>query len=89
VPCPKQNVVGAKWVFCNKQDEHRVVTRNKAQLVAKGYARVTGFDFEETFAPVARLESIHILLVSHPDFGAPRPGREHNHQVCWDQVSHV
>jgi hypothetical protein len=38
------------------------VTRNKARLVAKGYAQVTGLDFEETFAPVARLESIRILL---------------------------
>jgi hypothetical protein len=62
VPRPKQNVVGTKWVFCNKQDEHSVVTRNKARLVAKGYVQVTGLDFEETFAPVARLESIHILL---------------------------
>jgi hypothetical protein len=32
---------------------------------------------------------IFIWWVSHPDFGAPRPGREHNHQVCWDQVSHI
>jgi hypothetical protein len=39
-----------------------VVTRNKARLVAKGYAQVVGLDFEETFAPVARLESIRILL---------------------------
>jgi hypothetical protein len=62
VPCPRQNVVGTKWVFHNKQDEHGVVTRNKARLVAKGYARVAGLDFEETFAPVARLESIRILL---------------------------
>jgi hypothetical protein len=62
VPHPKQNVVGTKWVFRNKQDEHGVVTRNKAWLVAKGYAQVTGLDFEETFAPVARLESIRILL---------------------------
>jgi hypothetical protein len=46
----------------NKQDEHGVVTRNKARLVAKGYAQVAGLDFEETFAPVARLESIRILL---------------------------
>jgi hypothetical protein len=61
VPRPKQNVVGTKWVFRNKQDEHRV-TRNKARLVAKGYAQVAGLDFEETFAPVARLESIRILL---------------------------
>jgi hypothetical protein len=62
VPRPKQNVVGTKWVFCNKQDEHGVVTRNKARLVAKGYAQVAGLDFEETFAPMARLESIRILL---------------------------
>jgi hypothetical protein len=62
VPHPKQNVVGTKWVFRNKQDEHSVVTRNKARLVAKGYAQVVGLDFEETFAPVARLESIRILL---------------------------
>jgi hypothetical protein len=62
VPRPKQNVVGTKWVFHNKQDEHGVVTRNKSRLVAKGYAQVAGLDFEETFAPVARLESIRILL---------------------------
>jgi hypothetical protein len=62
VPRPKQNVVGTKWVFRNKQDEHGVVTRNKARLVAKGYAQVAGLDFEEAFAPVARLESIRILL---------------------------
>jgi hypothetical protein len=70
VPCPKQNVVGTKWVFCNKQDEHGVVTRNKARLVAKGYAQVVGLDFEETFAPVARLESIRILLayIAHHSF---------------------
>jgi hypothetical protein len=49
VPHPKQNVVGTKWVFRNKQDEHKVVTRNKALLVAKGYAQVAGLDFEETF----------------------------------------
>jgi hypothetical protein len=57
-------------VFCNKQDEHDVVTRNKAQLVAKGYVQVVGLDFEETFAPIARLESIRILLayVAHHSF---------------------
>jgi hypothetical protein len=62
VPRPKQNVVGTKWVLRNKQDKHRVVTRNKARLMAKGYAQVAGLDFDETFAPVARLESIRILL---------------------------
>jgi hypothetical protein len=48
VPRPKQNVGGTKWVFRNKQDEHGVVTRNKARLMAKGYAQVAGLDFEET-----------------------------------------
>jgi hypothetical protein len=62
VPHPNQNVVGTKWVFRNKQDEHGVVTRNKARLVAKGYSQVEGLDFDETYAPVARLESIRILL---------------------------
>jgi hypothetical protein len=70
VPCPKQNIVGTKWVFCNKQDEYGVVTRNKARLVAKGYAQVIGLYFEENFAPLARLESIRILLayVAHHSF---------------------
>jgi hypothetical protein len=70
VPHPKQNVVGTKWVFCNKKDEYGVVTRNKERLVAKGYAQVAGLDFEETFAPVARLESIRILLayIAHHSF---------------------
>jgi hypothetical protein len=62
VPRPNQNVVGTKWVFHNKQDEHGVVTRNKARLMAKGYSQVEGLDFGETYAPVARLESIRILL---------------------------
>jgi hypothetical protein len=67
---PNQNVVGTKWLFRNKQDGFRVVTRNNARLVAKGYSQVKGLDFEETFAPVARLESIQILVTyaTHHDF---------------------
>jgi hypothetical protein len=70
VMCPKQNVVETKWLFCNKQDEYGVLTRNKARLVANGYAQVACLDFEETFAPVTKLESIRILLayVSHLSF---------------------
>jgi hypothetical protein len=62
VPRPNQNVVGTKWVFRNKQDEHGVVTRNKDRLVAKGYSQIEGLDFGETYAPIARLESIRTLL---------------------------
>jgi hypothetical protein len=58
----KQNIVCTKWVFHNKQDKHVVVIRNKARLIAKGYSQVEGLDFDEIFALVARLESIHILL---------------------------
>jgi hypothetical protein len=67
---PKQNVIGTKWVFRNKQDEHGVVTRNKARLVAQGLTQIEGLDFGETYAPVARLESIRILLAyaAHHDF---------------------
>ncbi|KAK1627194.1 hypothetical protein QYE76_001509 [Lolium multiflorum] len=57
-----RNVIGTKWVFKNKQDEHGIVVRNKARLVAQGYSQVEGVDYGETFAPVARLESIRILL---------------------------
>ncbi|XP_031121052.1 uncharacterized protein LOC116024300 [Ipomoea triloba] len=63
VPRPKShNVVGTKWVFRNKANEDGVIVRNKARLVAKGYSQEEGIDFDETFAPVARLEAIRIFL---------------------------
>jgi hypothetical protein len=46
----------------NKSDEHGTVIRNKARLVAQGYTQIEGVDFDETFTPIARLESIIILL---------------------------
>jgi hypothetical protein len=66
----QRNVLVTKWLFHNKQDEHGVITRNRARLVAKGYSQVECLDFDETFAPVARLESIRILLAyaTHHDF---------------------
>ncbi|KAJ9544428.1 hypothetical protein OSB04_024135 [Centaurea solstitialis] len=54
--------IGTKWVFRNKKDENGVVIRNKAWLVAQGYCQEEGIDYEETFAPVARLEAIRIFL---------------------------
>ncbi|KAK1611079.1 hypothetical protein QYE76_034752 [Lolium multiflorum] len=56
------NVIGTKWVFQNKQDENGIVIRNKARLVAQGFAQIEGMDFVDTFASVARLEAIHLFL---------------------------
>ncbi|GKC06787.1 zinc finger, CCHC-type containing protein [Tanacetum coccineum] len=55
-------IIGTKWVFKNKLDENSVVSQNKAWLVAQGYNQQEGIDYDETYAPVARLESIRILL---------------------------
>jgi len=63
VPRPEgMNVIGTKWIYKNKSDENGTVTRNKARLVAQGYTQVEDLDFDETFALIARLESIRILL---------------------------
>ncbi|GJR42713.1 retrovirus-related pol polyprotein from transposon TNT 1-94 [Tanacetum coccineum] len=63
VPQPKNmTIIGTKWVYRNKLDENDVVSRNKARLVAQGYNQQEGIDYDETYAPVARLESIRILL---------------------------
>jgi len=55
-------VIKKKWVFQNKKDDQGKVVRNKTRLMAKGFSQVEGLDFGETFAPVARLEAICILL---------------------------
>ena len=56
------NVIGIKWIYRNKQDQDRMVVRNKARLVTQGNTQVEGLDFGETYALVARLEVIRILL---------------------------
>jgi hypothetical protein len=56
------NVIGTKWVFKNKQGDDGEVVRNKARLIAQGYSQVEDLDFRKTFAPVAHLEAIRILL---------------------------
>nr|GEX26161.1 putative reverse transcriptase domain-containing protein [Tanacetum cinerariifolium] len=52
----------SKWVFSNKKDEHGIVTKNKARLVAQGYSHEEGIAYDETFTPVARIEAIKIFL---------------------------
>ncbi|GJS25537.1 retrovirus-related pol polyprotein from transposon TNT 1-94 [Tanacetum coccineum] len=59
VDCPKGvRPIGTKWVLKNKKDEMGIVIRNKARLVAQGYTQEKGIDYEEVFAPVARIEAI-------------------------------
>ena len=63
VPKPQdKNIIGTKWVFRNKLNEQGEVVRNKARLVAHGYSQQEGIDYTGTFAPVARLEAIRLLL---------------------------
>ena len=56
------HMIGTKWIFKNKTDEDGEAVRNKSRLVVQGYTQVEGTDFDESFALVARLESIRILL---------------------------
>jgi hypothetical protein len=61
-PPPRCKMIGTKWVWKNKEGEKGEVVRNKLRLVAHGFSQKEGIDYEKTFAPVARLEAIMILL---------------------------
>ena len=54
--------IGTKWVFRNKLDENGNISRNKARLIAQGYSQEKRINYDETYAPVARLEAIGVLL---------------------------
>nr|GFB26440.1 Gag-Pol polyprotein [Tanacetum cinerariifolium] len=64
------NVINLKWLWKNKRDEENTVIRNKSHLVAKGYAQKEGVNFEESFAPVARLEAVRLFIAyaAHKSF---------------------
>ncbi|GJU60964.1 putative ribonuclease H-like domain-containing protein [Tanacetum coccineum] len=63
VECPVgRNIIKVKWIWKNKTDAENTVIRNKSRLVAKGYGQEEGIDFEESFAPVARLEAVRIFV---------------------------
>ncbi|GJS93172.1 putative ribonuclease H-like domain-containing protein [Tanacetum coccineum] len=57
-----KRAIGTKWVFRNKKDERGIVIRNKVRLVAQGHRQEEGIDYEEVFAPVARIEAIRLFL---------------------------
>ncbi|GJU30566.1 ribonuclease H-like domain-containing protein [Tanacetum coccineum] len=58
----EKKAIRTKWVYKNKKDERGVVVRNKARLVVQGYRQEEGMDYDEVFAPVARIEAIRIFL---------------------------
>nr|GFC86903.1 copia protein [Tanacetum cinerariifolium] len=71
VPRPEgKSVIKTKWIFKNKKDESSLVIRNKARLVAVGYSQQEGIEYDETFAPVTRIEVIRLFLAyaAHKDF---------------------
>nr|GEW37392.1 retrovirus-related Pol polyprotein from transposon TNT 1-94 [Tanacetum cinerariifolium] len=65
-----KNVINMKWIWKNKLYEENTIIHNKARLVTKGYSQAKGIDFEESFAPVARLEAVRIFIVyvAHKSF---------------------
>ncbi|GKE92689.1 putative ribonuclease H-like domain-containing protein, partial [Tanacetum coccineum] len=57
-----KRAIGTKWIYKNKKDERGIVVRNKSRLVAQGYTQEEGIDYDEVFAPVARIEAIRLFL---------------------------
>nr|GFC55803.1 retrovirus-related Pol polyprotein from transposon TNT 1-94 [Tanacetum cinerariifolium] len=63
VPAPDNiSPLTLKWLFKSKHDEEQTAIRNKSRLVVRGYRQEEGIDFKESFAPIARMEAIRILL---------------------------
>jgi Reverse transcriptase (RNA-dependent DNA polymerase) len=56
------NIIGSKWVFKAKKDTARNIARYKAHLVAQGFSQIGGVDYDDTFAPVAKLASLHSII---------------------------
>ncbi|GKD19183.1 putative ribonuclease H-like domain-containing protein, partial [Tanacetum coccineum] len=65
-----KRAIGTKWVYRNKKDERGIMIKNKTRLVAQGYTQEEGIDYDEIFAPVARIEAISLFLAyaSFKDF---------------------
>ncbi|GKE88152.1 copia protein [Tanacetum coccineum] len=63
IPLPAgKTAIGTKWILKNKRDARGIVVRNKARLVAQGHRQGEGIDYDEVFAPVARIEAIRLFL---------------------------
>jgi hypothetical protein len=83
--------IGLKWIFKMKRDEKGEIIKHKARLVARGYVQKQGIDYDEVFTPVARMESIKMLLamtaqekwlVHHMDVKSAFLNGNLNEEVC-------
>ncbi|GJX13897.1 putative ribonuclease H-like domain-containing protein [Tanacetum coccineum] len=88
-----KRAIGTKWVFRNKKDERGIVIKNKARLVAQGYTQEEGIDYDEVFAPVARIKAIRLFLayasfkdfmVYQMDVNSAFLYGKIKEEVCWD-----
>ncbi|GJS14368.1 putative ribonuclease H-like domain-containing protein [Tanacetum coccineum] len=77
-----KRAIGTKWVYRNKKDERGIVIRNKARLVAQGYTQEEGIDYDEVFAPVARIEAIRL------DMWCKFRHKIHNRRlsISWEEI---
>nr|GEX99618.1 copia protein [Tanacetum cinerariifolium] len=66
-----KRAIGTKWVYRNKKDERGIVIKNKARLVTQGHTQEEGIDYEEVFAPVARIKAIRLFLAYASFMGFP------------------
>nr|GEW41911.1 retrovirus-related Pol polyprotein from transposon TNT 1-94 [Tanacetum cinerariifolium] len=94
VPAPDNiSPLTLKWIFKNKNDEENTIIRNKSHLVVRGYRQKEGIDFEESFAPIARMEAIRIFLAyaAHKSFTVFQMealyGLKHAPRAWYDELS--
>ncbi|GJT41976.1 putative reverse transcriptase domain-containing protein [Tanacetum coccineum] len=87
IDCPKEvRPIGTKWVLKNKKDERGIVIRNKARLVAQGHTQEEGIEYEEVFAPVARIEAIRLFLAYASYTGFTISKRYHRSDIVYQKA---
>ena len=66
---PRKKPIGCKWVYKIKYKSDGILDKYKARLVAKGFSQHQGIDYEETFAPTAKMSTIRLVLAKVAEFG--------------------